>query len=26
MANELMNIFGQMQSTKQFDEIKIAIA
>jgi DNA-directed RNA polymerase subunit beta' len=26
MANELMNIFGQMQATKQFDEIKIAIA
>ena len=26
MANELMNIFGQMQQTKQFDEIKIAIA
>ncbi|MFZ4541642.1 MAG: DNA-directed RNA polymerase subunit beta' [Rickettsiales bacterium] len=26
MANELMNIFGQMSSTKQFDEIKIAIA
>jgi DNA-directed RNA polymerase subunit beta' len=26
MANELMNIFGQMSATKQFDEIKIAIA
>ena len=26
MANELMNIFGQLSSTKQFDEIKIAIA
>ena len=26
MANELMNMFGQMTATKQFDEIKIAIA
>ena len=26
MANELMNIFGQLSATKQFDEIKIAIA
>jgi DNA-directed RNA polymerase subunit beta' len=26
MANELMNIFGQLSGTKQFDEIKIAIA
>ena len=25
-GNELMNIFGQMAQTKQFDEIKIAIA
>src|SRR6201999_573261 len=26
MANELMNIFGQLSATKQFDEIKISIA
>jgi DNA-directed RNA polymerase subunit beta' len=26
MANELMNIFGQLSSTKHFDEIQIAIA